>query len=64
METENIDYLYKMILRLPIGTKEYQKCLEKIRFSETGGHTLGLSTSLTPVKPSSNIVDIKISKSL
>lgn len=58
------DAIVSQLIALPAGTKEYYKCLEKIRWMETGGQTLGLNSSWEPVTNSRDIVDINISKAL
>lgn len=68
MDTKNhrteLDAVVSLLIALPAGTKEYYKCLEKIRWIETGGHTLGLNSSWEPVASNKDIVDINISKAL
>lgn len=67
METKDntdIELLYRKIFMLPINSSEYRKCIEKIRFSETDGHTLGLNLNLEPVTSINGCVDINISKAL
>lgn len=60
----DIDSLYQLLIKLPINSKKYRKCVEDIRKLETGGHTLGLNSSLSPVSTSTRSIDIHISKAL
>lgn len=56
-----IDPLYMDLIKLPIHSKEYQLCLEKIRRLEIGECTLGLNLSLEPAYAPKDFVDMRIS---